>query len=113
MRESYPTDLNNEQWELIKPCFPAAKPGGRPRSVDLREVVNAILYILMGGIAWRLLPHDFPKWKTVYHYFRQWRDDETLKTVHQKLYEWERTAGQNRHPSPSYAVDLLQKFFDS
>ena len=79
MRQPYSTDLNDEQWALIAPYFPPPKPGGRPRLVDLREVVNAILYILMGGIAWRLLPHDFPKWQTVYHYFRQWRDDGTLK----------------------------------
>lgn len=104
MRESYPTDLNDEQWELLEPCLPPAKPGGRPREVDLREVVNAILYILMGGIAWRLLPHDFPKCKTVYDYFRKWRDDGTVKIIHQKLYEWERTAGQNRDRSPSYGV---------
>jgi putative transposase len=104
MRQSYPTDLNDEQWGLIEPYFPAAKPGGRPRTTDIREVVNAILYILMGGIAWHLLPHDFPKWKTVYDYFRKWRDDGTLKIIHQKLYEWERTAGQSRHSSPSYGV---------
>lgn len=104
MRESYPTDLNDEQWELLEPCLPPAKPGGRPREVDLREVVNAILYILMGGIAWRLLLHDFPKCKTVYDYFRKWRDDGTVKIIHQKLYEWERTAGQNRDRSPSYGV---------
>ncbi len=70
--------------------------GDRPRAVDLRNVVNALLYVLMGGIAWRLLPHDLPKWKTVYHYFRQWRDNETLQKLNQQLYQWARTAGHDR-----------------
>lgn len=101
MSLSYPTDLTDAQWELIQPLLPAPKSGGRPRSTDLRAVLNALLYILTGGIAWRLLPHDFPKWKTVYHYFRQWRDDGTLEQINPKLYEWERTAGHNRPPLPA------------
>jgi putative transposase len=71
-RRRYPSDLSDAEWTLLAPLLPAAKPGGRPRSVDLRAVVNAISYWLRGGVAWRALPHDFPPWKTVYHYWRAW-----------------------------------------
>jgi transposase len=60
------SDITDEQWELLKGFIPAAKPGGRPREVDPREIVNAIFYILSAGCPWRLLPHDFPVWQTVY-----------------------------------------------
>ena len=95
MSLSYPTDLTDDQWELIEPLLPPAKSGGRPRSVDLRRILDALLYVLMGGIAWRLLPHDFPKWQTVYHYFRQWRDDGTWQRLNQTLCQWERTANHD------------------
>lgn len=65
-RKPYPTDLTDQQWQLIASLIPAAKNGGRPRTVDVREILNAIFYILVGGCAWRLLPHDFPSWSTVY-----------------------------------------------
>ena len=99
-REAYPTDLTDEQWALLEPLLPAAKPGGRPRSVDLREVVNAMLYLLRGGCAWRLLPHEFPPWGTVWTYFRRWRDDGTLDRLHAALRDRVReAAGRDRHPS--------------
>jgi putative transposase len=85
-RKRYPTDLTDEEWRVLEPLIPAAKPGGRPRSVDMREVVNAIRYLLRAGCAWQLLPHDFPVWQTVYFYFRQWQRDGT----------WERIAGALR-----------------
>ncbi len=66
-RRWYPTDLTDREWALIAPLLPPAKPGGRPRSTDLREVLNALSYWLRSGGAWHLLPHDFPPWKTVYH----------------------------------------------
>lgn len=72
-REAYDSDLSDEAWAILERHIPKAKEGGRPRSVDIREIVNAIFYILRGGCSWRLLPHDFPNWKTVYAYFRQWR----------------------------------------
>ena len=84
-RQRYPTDLTDAQWAIIEPLLPAAKPGGRPRSADLREVVNAILYLLRTGCAWRMLPHDFPPWGTVWAYFRRWRDDGTLERLHDAL----------------------------
>lgn len=78
----YPTDLTDEQWDRLKPCLPSAKPGGRPRTVDLRGVTDAILYLERAGCAWRLLPHDFPPWQTVYTYFRKWKLDGTWDEIH-------------------------------
>jgi putative transposase len=72
-RRWYATDLTDREWALLAPLLPAAKPGGRPRSTDLREVLNALSYWLRSGEAWHLLPHDFPPWKTVYPYWRSWR----------------------------------------
>jgi putative transposase len=63
-RRRYPTDLTDAQWSILEPLIPPAKPGGRPRSIDMREVVNAICYVLRGGIPWRMLPHELPPWKT-------------------------------------------------
>ena len=74
--QTYPTDLPDRQWDYIKNLIPAAQPGGRPRTVDVRQVVNAIFYLVKTGCQWRMLPHDYPAWKSVYHYFRAWRKDE-------------------------------------
>ena len=76
-RKSYPSDLTDEQWEILGPLLPPAKPGGRPRTVDLREVVNGILYLLRSGCPWRMVPHDLPPWQTLYKYFRSWTMDGT------------------------------------
>jgi putative transposase len=76
-RKPYPTDVTDEQWTLIEAHVPPALPGGRPREADMREVVNGLLYINRAGGQWRMLPHDFPAWKTVYNYFRAWIDDGT------------------------------------
>jgi putative transposase len=65
-RRAYPSDVSDAEWAILAPLLPPAKPGGRPRSVDLREIVNAISYWLRSGEAWHLLPHDFPPWHTVY-----------------------------------------------
>jgi putative transposase len=96
MNPSYPSNLTSEQWELLSGLIPAAKKGGRKRSVDMEAVVNAILYILCAGCAWRMLPHDFPNWKTVYHYFRQWRKDGTWQQIHERLRLWVRGAPKPR-----------------
>jgi putative transposase len=99
-RKSYPTDLTDAEWARIAPHLPAAKPGGRPRRADLREVVNAILYLLRTGCAWRMLPHDLPPWGTVWSYFRRWRDDGTLDRLHDTLRDQVRLAdGRDPHPS--------------
>ena len=72
-RKSYSSDLSDEQWIVIRPLLPKSKDGGRPRSVNLREVLNSIFYINKTGCPWRWLPNDFPPWQTVYTYFREWR----------------------------------------
>ncbi len=99
-REAYPSDLTDEQWELLRPLLPDAKPGGRPRTTDLREVINAVLYLLRTGCPWRHLPHDLPRWGTVWAYFRAWRDDGTLERVHDDLRAQVRIAA-GRDPQPS------------
>ena len=102
-RAPYPTDLTNRQWRRLAPHLPDAKPGGRPRSVELREVVNAVLYVLRNGVIWRALPHDFPPWPTVYWYFRQWRLDGTWDAIHTALREEVRLA-DGREATPSAAI---------
>jgi transposase len=75
MSKSYSSDLTYAQYERLRDLLPEAKPGGRPRSVELWEVLNAIFYLLVKGVRWRALPGDFPAWQTVYSYFRKWRKD--------------------------------------
>jgi len=70
---TYPSDLTGGKWHLIRPLFPPASKRGRPRAWPIRQIVDAIFYVVRGGIAWRMLPIDYPPWKTVYHYFRRWR----------------------------------------
>jgi transposase len=102
-RRPYPSDLSDAQWQALAPLIPAAKPGGRPRRVDMREVVNAILYIARQGATWRALPHDYPPWRTVYHYFRAWRLDGTWERVHDALRDRVRVEA-GRAASPSAAI---------
>jgi putative transposase len=99
-RKPYPSDLTDEQWERLAPLLPAAKPGGRRRSVNLREVVNALLYLLRTGCPWAHLPHDLPPPTTVWTYFRDWRDDGTLERLHDLLRSQVRQAA-GRDPNPS------------
>jgi putative transposase len=80
-RTPYPTDLTDEQWKLVEPLLPEAKPGGRPRKTDLREVLNALFYLVRAGCQWRMLPHEFPPWKTCYNYYRAWISDATLDEI--------------------------------
>lgn len=103
MKASHPSNLTPDQWELLQSLIPPAKLGGRPRSVDMQTVINAILYILCAGCAWRMLPSDFPSWKTVYHYFRAWRNDGTWERINHKLHQWVRVS-ENRDASPSAAI---------
>jgi putative transposase len=99
-RKAYSSDLTDEQWKLIEPLLPTAKPGGRPRKTNIREVVNAIFYMLRTGCAWRLLPHDFPPPGTVYDYFRAWTKNGTLWRIHDTLRRLVRVAaGRNEEPS--------------
>jgi transposase len=99
-RKPYPSDLTDEEWQIIEPLIPAAKPGGRPRSVNMREIINGILYVLRSGGAWRMLPHDLPPWSTVYDYFRTWRRVNRWERIHTALRERLRQA-IGREASPS------------
>ena len=102
-RKPYPTDLTDEQWELFKPMLPPDKPRGRKRTVDVREVMNAILYLLRAGCAWRLLPHDFPAWQTVYVSFRLWRETALFAQINTTLREQVRQT-EGREGTPSAAI---------
>ena len=82
MRKPYPTDLSEKEWSYIESRVPASKASGRPRVHALREILNAIFYIVRSGCAWYLLPRDFPPWDTVHHYFRTWRIDGTWEELH-------------------------------
>ena len=101
-REPYPTDVTDEQWAYVREWLPNAKPGGRPRSTELREVVNALLYLNRNGCVWRALPHDFPHWRTVYEYYRAWIKDGTWEQLVVALREQVRTQA-GRHPHPRTA----------
>ncbi len=102
-RQPYPTDLTDDQWACIEPLVPTPKSGGRPARVERREIVNAIFYHVRNGGVWRALPHDLPKWQTVYDYFRQWRDDGTWQRIHDAVRDDTRRAA-GRDPSPSVAI---------
>jgi putative transposase len=102
-RECYPTDLTDAEWRALAPHLPAPKAGGRPRRHALRDILNAIFSVLRSGCAWRLLPHDLPPWKTVYHYFRLWRVQGLWETLHQALYAAARVKA-GRDPQPSAAI---------
>jgi putative transposase len=99
-RKKYATDLTDEQWKIIAPLIPPAKSGGRERETDIREVLNAIFYLLKSGCQWRMIPNDFPKWQTVYDYFRKWKKDGTWKKIHDKLRDKVRLkAGKKKQPT--------------
>lgn len=102
-RARYSSDLSDGQWACIAPLIPAPKPGGRPRSVDMREVLNAIWYVLRSGCAWRLIPHDFPNWRTVYGYFRDFRAAGVWTRIHDVLRQRLRR-NDCRKPTPSAAI---------
>ena len=102
-RTAYPTDLSDAQWARIAPLIPPPKPGGRPRAVDMREILNAIWYVARSGCAWRLIPHDLPHWRTVYGYFRAFRTASVWKRIHNTLREQVRRAC-GRKPTPSAAI---------
>jgi putative transposase len=101
-RKSYPSDLTDKQWRLIKPHLPREKERGRPRKTNLREVINAFLYMSRSGCPWSMIPGDFSPRSTLYDYFKSWRDDGTLDEILRILREEIRVkAGRNRQPSAS------------
>lgn len=100
MTSAYASSLTRDQWVLFAYLLEAPKTTGRPRTVDLYDVVNAILYLLATGCAWALLPKELPPYSTVYYYFRQWRDDKTWKRIHDHIVEWVRVV-DDRPKTPS------------
>jgi len=103
MRTAYQTDLSDAEWSCLEPHLPAPKATGRPRMHTTREILNAIFYVVRGGCAWRLLPHDFPPWKTVYHYFRAWHLSGVWEGMHSALRKRVRVR-LKRNPQPSAAI---------
>ncbi|TMC38729.1 MAG: IS5 family transposase [Chloroflexi bacterium] len=104
-KRRYPTDVTDRQWELVEALLPDPPPGpaGRPVLHDKREIVNAILYHVRAGGAWRMLPKDFPPWQTVYGYFRDWSNDGTLQALHDALREQVRVK-ESRGAEPSAGI---------
>jgi putative transposase len=103
MRAPYPSDLSDPEWAILAPLVPAVRPGGRPRAHPDRDLLDAMLYVLRGGIAWRALPHEYPPWKTVYHYFRVWRLDGSWERMNAPL-RTETRVRAGREPEPSAAI---------
>ena len=102
-RTAYPSDLTDAQWKVIEPLIPPAKPGGRPREVNMREICNGIWYVLRSGCAWRMMPHDLPIWSTVYDYFRKFRFSGVWQSIHDALRGMVRQE-DGREVSPSAAI---------
>ena len=103
MRKPYPTDLSDVQWNRLRSYLPIPKPQGRPRTHSLRDVLDAIFYVLKSGCHWRLLPHDFPPWSTVYYHFRKLRRSGAWAFIYRALHKAERKrVGKN--PDPSAAL---------
>ena len=98
----YPSDLSDAEWLMIEPMIPPAKRGGRRRSVNVREVLNGIFYVLWTGCQWKALPKDLPPKSTVHDYLELWNWDGTLERIHHELYVAVREAG--REPSPTVAI---------
>jgi putative transposase len=99
----YATDLTDKQWKELEPLIPPAKPGGRPRASDMREVMDGILYVLRTGCAWRHLPHDLPNPKTCWAYFNRFGGDGTWRNIAEALHPAARVRS-GRDPRPSQAV---------
>lgn len=99
----YPSDLTDREWGLVEPLIPPAKRGGRRREVDVREVVNGLLYVLSTGCQWRAVPKDLPPKSTLFSYFDLWNWDGTLGRIHQELYVTCREA-MAREASPTAAI---------
>ena len=100
---AYPSDMTEVEWEILRKEVPKARRGGRKRTVDVREILNAIFYVLDNGIKWRSLPHDYPKWQTVYWYFNLWSQDGTIERIHRKLLKIAR-ASFGKEPNETVAI---------
>ena len=102
-RKPYPSDLTDAQWARIAPLIPSARPGGSPRRVDMREVLNGIFYVAREGVSWRALPHDLPYFGVCYWYHRRFQEDGTWEAINDALRKELRIAA-GRDPEPSVAI---------
>lgn len=84
-RRAYPSDMSDAEWDVLRPLLPPAKGFGRPRTVNLREILNAIFYVQRSGCQWEMLPHDLPPHETVYKYFQKWHRQGIWQTIHAAL----------------------------
>ena len=99
----YPSDMSDTQWTVIRPLIPPGKSGGRPRNIHMRGIINAILYIVRGGVSWRMLPKEYGSWQTVYGYFRKFQREGIWQQIHDTLRKKvRRKAGKK--PTPSAAI---------
>ena len=103
MRKPYPTDLSNAEWTCLEPHVPAPNKRGRPKTHTTRQILNAVFYVLKSGCPWRMLPRDFPPWKTVFHYFRAWRIDGTWERMNCAFRKRLRVQ-LKRNPEPSAGI---------
>lgn len=106
----YPTDMTDAQWEILSRLFPPQTGRGRPRKQDLRRIIDAIFYITRGGCPWRMLPHDFPPWETVYYYFNKWKKDGTWARIHDALNDAVRAQDK---PTPRTTASVDSQSTDS
>ena len=102
-RQRYPSDLTDAEWQRLAPLIPPAKPGGRPRGVDMREVLNGIFYVAREGIRWRAMPHDLPYHGVCYWYLRRFQEDGTWEAINDALRTDLRVLA-GRDPEPSVAI---------
>jgi putative transposase len=102
-RRAYSSDLTDDEWRILEPLLPAEKPGGRHRLYPMREIIDALRYLLRSGCAWRSIPHDFPHWRAVYEYFNAWKKDGTWLEIHDFLHEQLRET-MSREKQPSAAI---------
>lgn len=100
IKSAYPTDLKDTEWQVLEPLIPPALPGGRPRTLDMRKVVNSILYVTRGGCQWRMTPRDLSAWQTAYYYFRRWQKEGVWERINATLRrEVREQAGREAEPS--------------
>jgi putative transposase len=104
VNKKYPTDLTDSQWNHIKDFFPSPKQTGRPREVEFRQIVNALLYLVFTGCQWRFVPKDYGKWQTVYYYFARWQNDGIWRRIHETLRsDLRRKKRRHKHPTAGSA----------
>jgi putative transposase len=109
-RKAYKTDITEAQWQILQPLIPAAKPGGHPRTANMREVINGIVYVLRTGCGWEMLPHDLPPYSTVYYYFRRWQKTGVWQQMNNALRQRLRQQ-EGRNSQPSAAICASQQRF--